>query len=69
MDLYKFGFDRAREMNEKSIEGLSGEEEALAIKTIEQEEDEETMESLMDDNSDEEDEPYEMYDDQGGYNN
>ena len=44
MDLYKFGWDRAKEQAEQnedlyaSIEGLSPEESALAIKQLEAEE-------------------------------
>ena len=44
MDLYKFGWERAQEQNEElysSIEGLSPEESALAIKTLEAEDKEE----------------------------
>lgn len=37
MDLYKFGWDMAKAQSEKSIDGLSGQEEALALATIEQE--------------------------------
>ena len=69
-NLYQFGFDRAKELAEKftgeyvkSIDGLSGEEEALAIATIEAEEEDDQEED------DQEDEAYEIYDDNGGYNN
>lgn len=35
-DLYQFGFDRAKEQAERSIDGLSGKEEHDALETIEE---------------------------------
>ena len=67
-DLYKFGYDRAKEQSEskKHIDGLSGKEEYEALQVCESEEDHEEP----DDDTFEtrEDEPHEQYDNNGGYN-
>lgn len=52
--LQRFIDDLPNPTFEKHIDGLSGEEEVLAIKVCEEEKEENEMEALMDDDSEEE---------------